>query len=207
MSRPDRAAWSAISFALGPVAGDDQRPVELGAFDCRHEVRRALVRRELAEVERVWSGQRRRQRRGATRAAPAMFTGLGMTCVCVCGELRRARPQVRRDGRADRDHRVRAREPRSLAREVRRACRESSAARAATRRRRAAGCTASSSARNIPGRARPRPACESDRTSSRPASSRARCRPTGRPPASRPQSTAATSSRAGRGRSRCVRAG
>ena len=47
-------------------------------------------------------------------------------------------------------------------------------------RPRAAGCTASSSPPSSPGRARPRRACESDPTSSRPASSREPCRPPGR---------------------------
>ncbi len=56
---PDVAAGSGglvrDQFLLRSRTSDDERPVEVGAFDCRHEVRRAFVRRELPEIQRVWS--------------------------------------------------------------------------------------------------------------------------------------------------------
>ena len=51
--------------ALGAVAGDHERPVEVRLLRDLHQVRRALVGRQLAEIEGVRSGHRRRQRGGA----------------------------------------------------------------------------------------------------------------------------------------------
>jgi hypothetical protein len=91
MSRRDRAAWSAISFSLWSRTSDDERPVEIGAFDCRHEVRRALFGASFPRYS-VWSRHRRRQPRRDS-ATPDVH-GIGNDVRLRMRELRRARPQV-----------------------------------------------------------------------------------------------------------------
>ena len=92
--------------ALGSVADDHQRPVESRALDDVDEVRRALVRRELAEVQRVRARHRRRPMRRRRARSAATFTGFGMTSRrCRASSGARAR-RSRGDGRADGDDRV-----------------------------------------------------------------------------------------------------
>ena len=120
-------------------------------------------------------------------------------------QFRRPRLEIARDRGAHGDHGIGQRERAPLASEVGAHVRNQRPRRDAAPRRRAAGCTWSSSTPNSPGTARAAWGRRSDRTSSRPASSRAPSRPTACPSPGPRARRAPSSSRAGRGRRRTRR--
>ena len=153
------------------------------------QVRCALVRRELAEIERVRVRQRWRGR-GRVRAQAVDVDGVGDDFERVSRELGRARTKVGGDRRADGDDRVGPRKAACACAQVRAHVRNHRQRQPATARRRAAGCSASSSRPSTRGTAtRTSFDVDRDRTSSRPASSRAPCRRPGYRADAPPRST------------------
>ncbi len=117
MSLRDCRACASICARSGPSPTMTSGQSRSRLLDDVHEVRRAFVRGELAEIERVRLRQRWRGR-GRARTQAADIHGIGDDFEACRRDLGRSRTKVGGDGRAHGHDRIGPRKAGALAREV-----------------------------------------------------------------------------------------